>query len=120
MNAALLNQLIVLQRKDSARYQMQKSSAGKFMISPSELLRPDTSLRLDVGRPDHLAPLLGFVGNELPEVYRRHRHRHSAKVGEPRLHLRISQALIVLLIKLINDLEDVLLGAPMPNQPLTS
>src|SRR5204863_10190426 len=56
MNAALLNQLIVLQRKDSARYQMQKSSAGKF-ISLSELLRPDTSLRLDVGRPDHLAPL---------------------------------------------------------------
>ena len=77
-------------------------------------------LRLDFGRPDHLAPLLGFVGNELPEVYRRHRHRHSAKVGEPRLHLRISQALIVLLIKLINDLEDVLLGAPMLNQPLTS
>ena len=26
------------------------------------------SLRLDVRRADHLAPLLGFVGNELSEV----------------------------------------------------
>src|SRR5262249_57276243 len=26
------------------------------------------SLRLDVGRPDHLAPLLSFVGNELSKV----------------------------------------------------
>ena len=26
------------------------------------------SVCLDVGRPDHLAPLLGFVGDELPEV----------------------------------------------------
>src|SRR5262245_52521890 len=26
------------------------------------------SLRLDVGRPDHLAPLLGFIGDELAEV----------------------------------------------------
>ena len=30
-----------------------------------------TLLRLDVGRPDHLAPLLGFVGNERPEIGRR-------------------------------------------------
>ena len=28
-------------------------------------------LRLDVGRPDHLAPLLGFFSNELAEVRRR-------------------------------------------------
>src|SRR5262245_61858487 len=26
------------------------------------------SVRLDVGRPDHLAPLLSFVGNELSKV----------------------------------------------------
>ena len=29
-------------------------------------------LRLDVGRPDHLAPLLSFVGDELAEVGGRH------------------------------------------------
>src|SRR5262249_29735607 len=28
------------------------------------------SLRLDVGRPDHLAPLLGFIGEQLAEVGR--------------------------------------------------
>jgi hypothetical protein len=27
-------------------------------------------LRLDVGGPDHLAPLLGFIGNEFPELRR--------------------------------------------------
>jgi hypothetical protein len=28
----------------------------------------DALLRLDVGRPDHLAPLFGVVGDELAEV----------------------------------------------------
>ena len=31
-------------------------------------MRPRVSLCLDVGRPDHLAPLLGFIGDELAEV----------------------------------------------------
>src|SRR5262249_23945436 len=36
------------------------------------------SVRLDVGRPDHLAPLLSFVGNELSKVGGRTReHRTS-------------------------------------------
>jgi len=30
--------------------------------------RQPSLLRLDVGRPDHLAPLLGFFGDELAEV----------------------------------------------------
>ena len=34
------------------------------------------SLRLDVGRTDHLAPLLGFIGEQLAEVGRRAR-KHS-------------------------------------------
>jgi hypothetical protein len=40
------------------------------------------SLRLDVGRPDHLGPLLGFFSNEFAEVGERHvpmvRHREDA------------------------------------------
>ena len=30
----------------------------------------DALLWLDIGRPDHLAPPLGFVGNEFPELGR--------------------------------------------------
>ena len=41
------------------------------------------SLRLDIRRPDHLAPLLGFVGDELAEIARRARNRHAAHT-EPR------------------------------------
>src|SRR5215469_18113899 len=37
------------------------------------------SLRLDVGRPDHLAPLLGFVGHELAEVGGRARKHRPAQ-----------------------------------------
>src|SRR5262245_54398196 len=36
------------------------------------------SLRLDVGRPDHLGPLLGLVGDELAEVGGRARKRRAA------------------------------------------
>jgi hypothetical protein len=43
------------------------------------------SLRLDVEGPDHLAPLLGFVGDELGEVSRRARKRRAAEVGSLRL-----------------------------------
>ena len=35
-------------------------------------------LRLDVGRPDHLAPLLGFLNHQLAEFSRRHRHELAA------------------------------------------
>src|SRR5262249_30530919 len=37
------------------------------------------SLRLDVGRPDHLAPFLGFVGDELSKVGGRARQPTSAR-----------------------------------------
>src|SRR5262245_16728154 len=35
---------------------------GSFIAQPSQM---NGSLHLDVGRPDHLAPLLRFVGDEL-------------------------------------------------------
>jgi hypothetical protein len=38
------------------------------------------SFRLDVGRSDYLAPLLGFVRDELPKVHRRE-HEFSAANG---------------------------------------
>jgi len=40
---------------------------------------------LDVGRPDHLAPSLGFVRDEFPKRGRCHRHRVNTQAGKPRL-----------------------------------
>jgi hypothetical protein len=39
---------------------------------------------LDAGRPDHLAPFLGFIGDELTEVGGIHWHWNAAQVGKPR------------------------------------
>jgi hypothetical protein len=41
-----------------------------------------TLLCLDVGRPDHFAPLLGFFGDQLAELGRRSRQRRAAEVSE--------------------------------------
>src|SRR5262249_60591981 len=48
------------------------------------------SLRLDVGRPDYLAPLLGFVGGELSKVGGRAWKHRAAQGGEARLVLGVS------------------------------
>src|SRR5262245_50380406 len=61
------------------------------------------SVRLDVGGPDHLAPLLGFVGDELAEFGGRHRHRHAAQIGEPRLDRGIGEAGVNCLVELVDD-----------------
>src|SRR5712691_3979701 len=41
----------------------------------------------DIGRPDHLAPLLGFGGDESSEIGGRARERCRTQIGEPRLYL---------------------------------
>jgi hypothetical protein len=43
------------------------------------------SFRLDVRRPDHLAPLLGIVCDKFAEVGRRACKHRPAQVGKPRL-----------------------------------
>ena len=52
-------------------------------------------LRFDIGRLDHLGPLLGIVGDVFPEFGGRHRHRHAAKIGKSCLHLRIGKAALI-------------------------
>jgi hypothetical protein len=39
------------------------------------------SLRLDIGRPDHLTPFLGFLSHQLAEFSRRHPHGLAAELG---------------------------------------
>jgi hypothetical protein len=60
-------------------------------------------LHFDVGRPDHLAPLLGFVGDELPELGGRGRKHGAAQVGKPRLNHGIGKSRVDRLVELIND-----------------
>jgi hypothetical protein len=50
------------------------------------------SVGLDVGRQDHLAPLLGLVGDELGEIRGRVGEHGSADIGEPRLEFVIGNA----------------------------
>ena len=69
-----------------------------------ECPRVPGSVRLDVGRPDHLGPLLGFVDDELAEVGGRAREHRTTRVGKPRLHLGIGEAGIDLLVELVDDL----------------
>src|SRR6476469_1250189 len=49
------------------------------------------SLRSDVGRPDHLAPLLGFVGDELAEIGGRAAEHRAVERGKPGLELGIGE-----------------------------
>src|SRR5262245_54575301 len=68
------------------------------------------SLRLDVGRPDHLAPLLGLVGNVLAEVGGRHRHWRAAQVEQPGRDLFVGESGVNLVVQLVNDAGRRVLG----------
>src|SRR5262249_45062343 len=62
------------------------------------------SVCLDVGRPDHLAPFLGFIGDEFPERGRCHRHRVNTQAVKPRLYEGISRNGVDLLVELVDHL----------------
>src|SRR5262249_22411374 len=61
-------------------------------------------LRLDVGRPDHLGPLLSFVGNELSKVGERTCEHRTSQVGEALVHVGIGESGIDLLVELLDNL----------------
>src|SRR5262249_39592223 len=60
---------------------------------------PTSSLRLDVGGPDHLAPFLGFLRDQLAKLSRRSGQRNAAEVSETGLHLRVGESRVDLLEK---------------------
>ena len=67
------------------------------------MARAVQSLRLDVGCPDHLGPLLDFVGNELAEVGRRARKHRATQVGKPRLYFEVGEPGVDLSVELVNN-----------------
>src|SRR5712671_6390874 len=67
-------------------------------------------LRLDVGRPDHLAPLLSFLDNELPEFSRRTGKRNATQVGKARLDVGVGESLVDRLAELDDGLGGRALG----------
>src|SRR6266480_3667467 len=60
------------------------------------------SLRLDVGRSDNLAPLLGIIGQEFPELHWRQWHRDVAEADDPSPNFGIGESSIDLAIKLLD------------------
>src|SRR5262249_31586580 len=61
------------------------------------------SFGLDVGGPDHLAPLLGFVGDELTKVRGRAHQRRAAHVSKPRFHVGVCEGRVGLLVEPFDD-----------------
>src|SRR5262245_5054099 len=93
----------------------QNGRYGKSSRSSAET----SSLRLDVRGSDHLAPLLGLIGDELAEVGGRARKSGATKFGEPRLDLGIGKGRVDLCVELVDDLGRRGFGAPRPNEPVT-
>src|SRR5215831_18808524 len=91
---------------------------GKSSRSSAET----SSLRLDVGGPDHLAPFLGFLGDQLSELSRRSRQRRAAEVSETGLHLRVVESRVDLLVELVDDLgrRGLRCAEAVPNTPLVA
>jgi hypothetical protein len=68
------------------------------------LVRVAASVGLDVGRPDHLAPFLSFVGDELPKVSRGAGERCAAQIDKPGLDRGISEGSVDLFVERVNNL----------------
>src|SRR5215467_15346108 len=68
------------------------------------------SLRLDAGGLDHLAPFLGFLGDELAKIGGRARKHRAAQVSKPRFEPGIGKASVDLLVELLDDVSRRALG----------
>src|SRR5260221_9776596 len=73
----------------------------------------------DIGRPDHLAPLFGFGGDESSEIGGRARKRRRTQIGEPRFHLGFGKSNVYLPVQLVDDFRGCVLWCGGP-EPITS
>ena len=78
------------------------------------------SLRLDVGRPDYLTPLLSVVCDELAEIGGRAAQQRTAEVHQSCLKFRIIKTSVDLFVEFSMISEGVFLGVPRPNRELAS
>src|SRR6516162_53335 len=60
-------------------------------------------LELDVGRPDHLAPLLGFFANESSKFVRRGWKCRRTQFGDPSLDPGIAKRRVDLVVEFVDD-----------------
>src|SRR5215472_17764193 len=82
------------------------TASRRTVIMPADLPSAETSsLRFDVGRPDHLAPLLCFFADELAEVGGRARKRRRTQIGEPCLYLGFGKSNAYLLVQFVDNFE---------------
>jgi hypothetical protein len=75
------------------------------------------SVCLDIGRPNHLAPLLDFVGDELAKVRGRARKRCAPQSAIRAFSLGSARPALISLFSLSTISAGVAFGAPRPNQP---
>ena len=68
------------------------------------LSKANSSLRLDTGRAYHLAPLFGFVGDQLAERGWLTGQRHVAEVGEAGVELGIDKPGVDRFVQNLDDL----------------
>ena len=79
------------------------------------------SVRLDTRELDHLAPLLGFVGDKFAEFGGRTNKSRRTQIRESRLQLGIGETCVNFPVELFDNLGfGGVLGTPRPNHPLAS
>src|SRR3954468_12238679 len=86
-----------------ARQQVGTPSRIASCSPPSGSRPPARSLRFHSRKLDHLCPLLGFCGDEPPEVGGRARKQSAPKIGKPRFDLWVGKARIDLLVEPVED-----------------
>src|ERR1700682_1555981 len=69
-----------------------------------------TSLRFEARGLHDLAPLLGFIGDELAEFSGSHGGWDAAQIGQPRLHPGVGERRIDFLVELGDDFGGRVLG----------
>src|SRR5262249_62131521 len=72
--------------------------------------RNSESVRLDVGRPDHLAPLFGLLLKPPPVIRGRAAGDAAAQVSKPQLQFAVRQRGVNLVVQFVDDLKGCVLG----------